>query len=87
MDMNHEKQIQQMIKLADDKEKIQAKKSSSDNLSWLLKTVFALLVVFSVLFTCYKIMNGLYATPSNWVLVFTFFAVIAISVCLKGTKS
>ncbi|EBA1842094.1 hypothetical protein RZG19_004764 [Citrobacter freundii] len=87
MDMNHEKQIQQMIKLADDKEKKQAKKSRSDNLFWLLKTVFALLVVFSVLFTCYKIINGLYATPSNWVLVFTFFAVIAISVCLKGAKS
>ncbi len=33
MDMNHEKQIQQMIKLADDKEKIQTKKSRSDNLS------------------------------------------------------
>ncbi|GAL51772.1 hypothetical protein CIFAM_22_00410 [Citrobacter farmeri GTC 1319] len=87
MNMDHEKQIQQMIKFADDREKMQTKKSRSDNLSWLLKTVFALLVVFSVLFTCYKIMNGLYATPSNWVLVFTFFVVIAISFCLKFTKS
>lgn len=87
MDKNHEKQIQLMIKLADDKENKQTKKSRSDNLSWLFKTVFALLVVFSVFFTCYKITNGLYSTPSNWVLVFTFFAVIAISVFLKGTKS
>lgn len=87
MNNDHEKQIQQMIKLADDEEKKMAQKSSSDNLSWLLKTVLAQLVVFSALFTCYKIVNGLYATPPNWVLVLTFFAVIAISVCLKVTKS
>ncbi|PLC60122.1 hypothetical protein B9P82_26715 [Citrobacter sp. L55] len=87
MNMDHEKKIQQMIKLADDKEKKQAKKSRSDNLSWLLKTVIVLLVAFSTLLTCYKIVNGLYATPSNWVLVLTFFVVIAISVCLKVTKS
>lgn len=84
---DHEKQIQQMIKDADAKEKMQTKKNRSENLSWLLKTVLSLLVVFSVFFTCYKIINGLYATPSNWVLIIIFFAVIAISVFLKGTKS
>lgn len=87
MDNDHEKQIQQMIKCADDREKKQTKKNCSENLSWLLKTALALLVVFSVLFTCYKIINGLYTTPSNWVLIITFFAVIATSVCLKVTKS